>query len=764
MHTSQTNLLSSQTFEALEESLMAAFQAPEAYPFLFNIWGEEQESHTAIITALNDSLDQAVRIVQARLSPDLELNASTQFPLLPLMEQINCQLPRPFLFYRNPFHSLHKQYDKIMSQLECNFLATNALANAQQLMAIKALVNPVANERVSGYLSANASWPTVAQARDLLLETDDVSVDEVDQKISFLRQYLIEGWQERLYGLLLSPLVSLSRAFIKDLVKKARKQPILLLFNFSGFGLPERAIAQLNCWLRYYLWAGLQADGCPIRLMIMSDRPLLSMPYWQSLRTDSARPTSHIPNLMEWSTTQFFDRPVASETEHDPSVPSQHPQAFGESALQQQLLAANPGDTIALWPLNQEIEGPLIINSPVHLDAKGATLWAKKGPVLSILSNQVTLCNLRVEVTGNAQERSPTPLERCAIMSESTQDINLSNIRVRGNTMGLAADEGTWLYPNELHLGSLTCDRSYEFELRVVVPVSCRVASQVAGITVQPEHLQPGRNTVLIRIESTIRDTLLMGEIRLIGELDSIVRGISTDAYVRAPQPGNRDPDSKVVIWQPAGWVTATNEEHIELYPETERPVIKEVLDSIPNLSQASRPNVDLPIAESTSTHKTDTEPAHWPLVTPQLIRNQKPQGDTWSLTQPEEDRSDATTSAPGGSSSPSKVPSLFLDSDNPEVFAQNPPSDKDSSAFSPFDEVSSPQQPPAERHQPDATMPVPGIFTHEVSSAAENQEETPGVSDERQAQDDDTERSAEETDFSEQKSSFTFDQSAFTE
>jgi hypothetical protein len=70
--------------------------------------------------------------------------------------------------------------------------------------------------------------------------------------------------------------------------------------------------------------------------------------------------------------------------------------------IQSLLDSAKIKDSIVLSPETypREILGPLFIRKPISIDGRGATIYSVAGPVVQILSENVSLENLKIEVTG----------------------------------------------------------------------------------------------------------------------------------------------------------------------------------------------------------------------------------------------------------------------------------------------------------------------------------------------------------------------------
>jgi formylglycine-generating enzyme required for sulfatase activity/Rieske Fe-S protein len=118
--------------------------------------------------------------------------------------------------------------------------------------------------------------------------------------------------------------------------------------------------------------------------------------------------------------------------------------------------------------------------------------------------------------------------------------------------MSPSNDETMWYYPDSLHLGQLDFDTDYEFILRVAVPAPSRLTSQVSGLLVDPEHLAPGTNEIILRVESLERDTLLNGTLWLC--TTSQERKIAVTGHVMRVPDGKPKKPRRVLAWEPAEW------------------------------------------------------------------------------------------------------------------------------------------------------------------------------------------------------------------
>jgi len=233
--------------------------------------------------------------------------------------------------------------------------------------------------------------------------------------------------------------------------------------------------------------------------------------------------------------------------------------------FQNALDALSDGGALELWPHkfpNREFPGPVVIKHPITLDGQGATVWALKGPVLTIQSGGVTLRNIKIEVTG--ESGSGRTEDECAILNQYRQVVVLENVEVRGTVIGLPEEEGEWQYPHSLRIeqlvGKLAKGVEHDLTMRVVVPVTCRIQSDISGLSVEPPSLRRGANDIRIHIEPLPQDTLLNGSISL--STASLTRRIIASVHVLSSQAEQTTPSVQgtgQLIWEPQSPTVVTS-------------------------------------------------------------------------------------------------------------------------------------------------------------------------------------------------------------
>ena len=218
--------------------------------------------------------------------------------------------------------------------------------------------------------------------------------------------------------------------------------------------------------------------------------------------------------------------------------------------LQNLIEATREGGTIEL--VKKEYACPVIIQKSITLTVKGASICAIKGPVIIIESPGVILRNLSIEVTG---DEIVGEIEKCAIIVNSSQGIEFENVEIRGLVTGLYGEQGEWYYPKSLNLGNIKADSEYKFLLKIVVPVTCNITSNIFGLEVYPQNLFPGLNEINIHIEPLSNDILLSGTLTL--STKHFKRKIMLNAYVVDEESAVINYYSRMVIWEPANYLSS---------------------------------------------------------------------------------------------------------------------------------------------------------------------------------------------------------------
>ncbi len=121
----------------------------------------------------------------------------------------------------------------------------------------------------------------------------------------------------------------------------------------------------------------------------------------------------------------------------------------------------------------------------------------------------------------------------------------------------LVNDETLWEYPEILQLGDLAFDTEHQLVMQIIVPVPCRLTSQIRSLRVPPDDISPGAHSINLRIEPQAKGTQLNGTLCL-ATTGKERRIRVTGRFVTTP--GGRDLTGKgQLVWQAQDWETVTS-------------------------------------------------------------------------------------------------------------------------------------------------------------------------------------------------------------
>ena len=246
-----------------------------------------------------------------------------------------------------------------------------------------------------------------------------------------------------------------------------------------------------------------------------------------------------------------------SDSNSTGSIVSPAPATLGTSGtnimsdgLQKQIDTVSHGGTLTLDISRGEYEGPIVINHPMTIDGQGRSIWSKKGPVVSVQTDGVTLSDLEIEVTGNEKKLSDD--EACALAVKPGVQVDLNDIVVRGNVIGVAEEEGIWRYPTRsVRLGTIKPSQPHEFVLRLAVPIPCRLKSEIAGLNITPTSIRnSGVTDLILKVDPLSPGTRLRGSILM--QTAFLTRRIIVGGNVaRTPDQKKAVEGTGQVLWEP---------------------------------------------------------------------------------------------------------------------------------------------------------------------------------------------------------------------
>lgn len=214
----------------------------------------------------------------------------------------------------------------------------------------------------------------------------------------------------------------------------------------------------------------------------------------------------------------------------------------------QALLDSSTEKQIELTP--GEYAGPITIRRSVVIEGKGATIWALTGPVVTIdNAASVELKHLKVEVTGESSAHGAH--QEVAIQVQAKSHLDLDEVDVRGDVIGVPTEAGTWRYPKTLFLGCIPPMQPSEFKIRLVTGGPCKLVSEVSGVELSPSSLPGGPVEVVVRVDKLRRDTLLLGRVMIKTAFSRRWFMLNGEAAESTKVHGNDH-----IHWQPVDWDT----------------------------------------------------------------------------------------------------------------------------------------------------------------------------------------------------------------
>jgi len=272
---------------------------------------------------------------------------------------------------------------------------------------------------------------------------------------------------------------------------------------------------------------------------------------------------------------------------------------MNDNELDALVTRAGPGGTLKL-EARKEFKGPLVLRKPIIIQGQNATIWAAKGPVLTIEVSGVVLQNLNVEITEDAA--ALTGEAACAVVVRSDLGVTLDHVAVRGNVLGLAGEAGEWRYPRTLRLGTLKANHPHTFKVRLASPVPCTLRSEITGLHVEPQAVSPGHAEVTLRFEPLAVGTRLRNGFVLL-QTPLLTRRIAVTGFVPMTDTAAAVVGSGQLVYD--GWDSASAkpppppaESHVQATPPPPPPEPPPIVDvAVATTSPASTYAAALPDA-----------------------------------------------------------------------------------------------------------------------------------------------------------------------
>jgi hypothetical protein len=361
------------------------------------------------------------------------------------------------------------------------------------------------------------------------------------------------------------------------------------------------------------------------------------------------------------------------------------------SKLQELIAQQRPGQSLILDPPNQEFEGPILLNRPLVLQGQGATIRARKGPLLTVATTGVQLRNLNLEITGD--QRRLSGQEACALLVKPGINLVIKDCFARGDVSGIAGEEGRWIYPRSIRLGKLTPHRIHRFLLRCALPCPCEIICEIDGLTASPKRSSGGgpvhvtleleplkphiriRGNLVIKTASFSRLITITGNAAAADDVQQVLEG-DGQLIFDCEDPKAADRCNAAQAMRPAQQESSADLAAESIVPPPEQPPAEPPSEPLRSPSRATDPSTKTPnsasvvdASESSSAASPQTEadrPKSSRASTPRRAPTRSVPGTgVWSPS------SEPTRSAPGTdprSGLPAEPPLPAADVPEPEI------------------------------------------------------------------------------------------------
>lgn len=195
-------------------------------------------------------------------------------------------------------------------------------------------------------------------------------------------------------------------------------------------------------------------------------------------------------------------------------------------------LLDNPAGGVVNLP-EGEYEGRFFVRKSCTVNGGGALLWNASGPVLVIEADNVSVNNLKAELTSENVNEA----QNISIFCKGNNP-RFSEVEINGSVLGIDEEEQYWGMPRMLELGRLPAERRESFTVEIYSPTEAEMRCGIYDIKLSHETLSKGYNTVTITVDKMRSGSIIYGNIFVISSVTGIIRKIT----VRGEIGGADDP------------------------------------------------------------------------------------------------------------------------------------------------------------------------------------------------------------------------------
>jgi uncharacterized protein YegL len=152
---------------------------------------------------------------------------------------------------------------------------------------------------------------------------------------------------------------------------------------------------------------------------------------------------------------------------------------------------------------------PCVISKPVTLLCDGSTFWTDgSAPAMVIRCPNVTIKDANLCCIADSEHKVFSVEANCHPL--------LQNVRISGLATGVEPEPADWILPPSINTGDIS-PQTPGFFLELAVPQRAQIVCRISGVSMDPSALGPGINTVKLQIRDAMPDSMLIGEIEIIG-------------------------------------------------------------------------------------------------------------------------------------------------------------------------------------------------------------------------------------------------------
>lgn len=183
-----------------------------------------------------------------------------------------------------------------------------------------------------------------------------------------------------------------------------------------------------------------------------------------------------------------------------------------------------------------EFEGGFTIRKSCVVNGNGAALWRGVGPAVIVEAENVTLKNLKIELTNDN-----IPDEQYISVYCKNSSVRFDEVEVNGAVVGIPDEEQYWGIPKMLSLGVLAAERQESFSIELYAPCEAELRCGIHDIALSRDSLSQGFNTVTLTVGKIRGGSIVYGNI-YIKSAANVTRKILVSGIIggaKEPSPVN---------------------------------------------------------------------------------------------------------------------------------------------------------------------------------------------------------------------------------